>query len=258
MTALPVSPRAAALYRRAVVIDMHNDMANRVLDDGYDPDVLHAPGYGSDRGETDLPRLVSSGITAQFLAAFVHARYAQAEPDQSWARVNAYLDTIHAFVRRHPGHLLPGTTARDAVRAKREGKVAVFIGIEGGHVIENSLEKLRVLYGRGARYMTLTWNNGNDWAGSSIGEHGTRTGGLTDFGREVVREMNRMGMLVDVSHVSDATFADVLATSSAPVIASHSGARALNPHARNLSDDMLRAVAHAGGVVNVNFFSVFL
>ena len=258
MTAPPLSARAADVYRRAVVIDMHNDMANRMLDDGYDAEVLHEPGYGRDRGETDLPRLLASGITAQFLAAFVHARYAAASPGQSWSRVGVYLDAIHAFVNRHPGRLFLATTSHDVVRAKREGCVAIFIGIEGGHAIENSLDKLRTLYRRGARYMTLTWNNGNDWAGSSIGEHGTRTGGLTEFGREVVREMNRLGMLVDVSHVSDATFADVIATSAAPVIASHSGARAIAAHPRNLSDDMLRAVARGGGVVNVNFFSVFL
>ncbi len=258
MTAFPLSARAADVYRRAIVIDMHNDLSNRMLDDGYDADMLHLPGYGSDHGETDLPRLLASGISAQFLAAFVHARYAEAVPDQSWARVGAHLDAIHAFVNRHSGQLCLGTTSRDVVRAKREGMVAIFIGIEGGHAIENSLDKLRALYRRGARYLTLTWNNGNDWAGSSIGEHGTRTGGLTAFGREVVREMNRLGMLVDVSHVSDATFDDVIATSRDPVIASHSGARAIAAHPRNLSDDMLRAVARTGGVVNVNFFSVFL
>jgi membrane dipeptidase len=150
------------------------------------------------------------------------------------------------------------TTSHDVLRAKREATVAVFIGVEGGHAIENSLDRLRELYRRGVRYLTLTWNNGNDWAGSSIGEHGTRTGGLTDFGRDVVREMNGLGMLVDISHVSDATFDDVVATARAPIIASHSGARAIAAHPRNLSDDMLRAVARSGGVVNVNFFSVFL
>ncbi len=256
--AAPLSAQAAELYRRSIVIDMHNDLPNRILEDGYDADVRHAAGYGSDRGETDLPRLVESGITAQFLAAFVHARYAEVRPEQSWSRVQACLDTIHAFVSRHPKRLHLATTSHDVLRAKREGTVAIFIGVEGGHAIENSLDRLRELYRRGARYLTLTWNNGNDWAGSSIGEHGTRTGGLTDFGKDVVREMNRLGMMVDVSHVSDATFDDVVATSRAPIIASHSGARAISAHPRNLSDDMLRAVARTGGVVNANFFSVFL
>ena len=258
MNAAPLSTHAAAVYRRAIVIDMHNDVANRMLDDGYDADVRHTPGYGREHGETDLPRLLASGITAQFLAAFVHARYAAARPDQSWSRVQACLDTIHAFVDRHPRALWLATTSHDVARAKREGRVAIFIGVEGGHAIENSLDKLRDLYRRGVRYMTLTWNNGNDWAGSSIGEHGTRTGGLTDFGRDVVREMNRLGMMVDVSHVSDETFDDVVATTSDPIIASHSSARAIGSHPRDMSDDQLRAVARTGGVVNVNFFSVFL
>ncbi|OYV73394.1 MAG: hypothetical protein B7Z72_02630 [Gemmatimonadetes bacterium 21-71-4] len=218
----------------------------------------HQPGYGKDRGETDLPRLLESGVTAQFLAAYVDARYAQMRPDGSWDRAEAEIDTIHAFVRRHPDRLIAATTSRDVLRAKREGKVAVFIGVEGGHAIENSLARLDTLYAQGARYLTLTWNNGNDWAGSSIGVNGTRTGGLTNFGKAVVHEMNRLGMLVDVSHVSDSTFYDVIATSTDPVIASHSSARALGGHPRDMTDDMLRAVARNGGVVNVNFFAVFL
>ena len=256
--AVPVSARAADVYRRAVVIDMHNDLSSRILDDGYDPDVEHPPGFGRDRGETDVPRLMASGVTAQFLAAFVHARYARATPDESWERVGRHIDAIRAFVERHPGRLLLGTTAGDVRRAKAAGRVAIFIGVEGGHAIRNSLANLRELYRRGVRYMTLTWNNGNDWAGSSLGEGDTRTGGLTDAGREIVREMHRLGMLVDVSHVSDATFADVIEMGGPPVIASHSSARALDPHPRNLSDDMLRAVARTGGVVNVNFCSAFL
>lgn len=253
-----VSTHAQQVYDDAIVIDAHNDMASRMLDDGYDPDVRHEPGYGKDRGETDLPRLLESGITAQFFAAYVDARYARMQPDGSWNRVEAEMDTIHAFVNRHPDHLIFATTSDDVRRAKREGKVAVFIGVEGGHAIQNSLDRLRTLYAQGARYMTLTWNNGNDWAGSSIGVGGTRTSGLTDFGKDVVREMNRLGMLVDVSHVSDSTFYDVLATSRDPIIASHSSARAIGGHARDLSDDMLRAVARNDGVVNVNFFAAFL
>src|SRR5207245_3138167 len=128
----------------------------------------------------------------------------------SWHRVEAYMDTIHAFANRHPEKLIFATTAADVRRAKRDGKVAIFIGVEGGHAIESSLDKLRQLYAQGARYMTLTWNNGNEWAGSSIGVGGTRTGGLTDFGKQVVREMNRLGMLVDISHVSDSTFFDAV------------------------------------------------
>jgi membrane dipeptidase len=220
--------------------------------------VRHEPGFGKARGETDLPRLMQSGITGQFLSAFVDAKYTLATPDQSWNRVEAYVDTIHAFVNRHPDKLVFATTAADVRRAKKEGKVAVFIGVEGGHAIQNSLDKLRQLYAQGARYMTLTWNNGNDWAGSSVGVNGTRKGGLTPFGKSVVREMNRLGMLVDISHVSDSTFYDAVATSTAPVIASHSSSRALGGHPRDMTDDMIRAVAKNGGVVNVNFYASFI
>jgi membrane dipeptidase len=253
-----VSSRALRIYRDAIVIDTHNDMPSKMLDDGYVADVRHAPGFAKDQGQTDLPRLMESGITAVFFSAWVDAPYAMETPDRSWERVQVYLDTIHAFVRRHPAELAFATTAAQVRAAKRDGKVAILIGVEGGHAIESSLDNLRELHRRGVRYLTLTWNNGTAWAGSAAGLNGTRTGGLSAFGRDVVREMNRLGMLVDVSHVSDSTFFDVMATTADPVIASHSSARAINGHARNLSDEQLRAVARNGGVVNVNFYSAFL
>ena len=246
------------IYRDAIVIDAHNDMPSRVLDDGYNPDVRHGPGFGKDDGETDYPRLVESGLSAVYLAAFVDADYALKTPDESFGRAITYIDTITAFVNHHPDGLSLVTTAAGVRKAKDQGRVAVLIGVEGGHAIEGSLDKLRELHRRGARYLTLTWNNGNAWAGSSIGQNNTRTGGLTTFGRQVVREMNRLGMLVDVSHVSDSTFFDVIATTTDPIIASHSSVRALNDHPRNLSDEQLRAVAQNGGVVNVNFYSPFI
>ncbi|MEO6528318.1 MAG: dipeptidase [Gemmatimonadaceae bacterium] len=252
-----VSSRALRLYRDAFVIDTHNDMPSRMLDDGYDPDMRHPAGFGATEGNTDLPRLVESGMTAEFMSAWVDAPYA-ATPGASYARAIRYIAAIHAFTDRHPDHLLFATTAADVRRAKREGKVAILIGVEGGHAIEGSLDRLRDLYAKGVRYLTLTWNNGLPWAGSSIGAGGTHTGGLSAFGKDVVREMNRLGMLVDLSHVSDSTFSDAVAVSTAPVIASHSSARALNDVPRNLSDDQLRAIARNGGVVNVNFFSLFL
>lgn len=249
-----VSDRALRLWREAIVVDMHDDMPSRMLDEGYDPDIRHE----STEAHTDLPRLVESGITAEFLAAWVDASYALERPDASHARAVLQIETIRAFVHRHPDTLLLATSAADVRRAKREGKVAIGIGLEGGHAIEASLDKLRDLHARGARYLTLTWNNGNQWAGSSIGSNATRTGGLTPFGGDVIREMNRLRMLVDVSHVSDRTFDDVLATSTAPVIASHSSARALADHPRNLTDDQLRAIARTGGVTNVNFYPRFI
>jgi membrane dipeptidase len=243
-----------AIYREAIVIDTHNDMPTRVLDEGFDPGVRH----DANDGHTDLPRLAESRITAQFMAAWVDAPYALRTPDASFERAVRYMDSIRELVDRHPEQLLFATTGADVRRAKREGKVAIFIGVEGGHAIEESLDKLRELHARGARCLTLTWNNGNQWAGSSIGSFGTRTGGLTPFGREVIREMNRLGMLVDISHASDETLADVIDVTTAPVIASHSGARAIADHPRNLTDDQLRAIARGGGVVQVNFFPRFL
>ena len=253
-----VSDRAMQLYRGSLVVDAHNDMPTKMVEDGYRPEIRHAPGSNVDQGETDLPRLLESGITGQFFSAWIDAPFARQQPDGSFERALQFVDSIHAFVRRHPAHLRLATTADEVRQAKREGKIAALIGVEGGHAIEASLDNLRELHRRGVRYLTLTWNNGNQWAGSSIGVDGSSTAGLTPFGREVVREMNRLGMLVDVSHVSEATFADALATTSRPVIASHSSARALADHPRNLSDDQLRAIARNGGVVAVNFYASFI
>ena len=252
-----VSDHALRVYREAWVVDTHIDLPERMLD-GYEADVRHAPGASGERGHTDFPRLVESGVSAVFLAAWVDEPYAARRPDASFARANEGIDTIRAFVGRHPARLRLATTAADVRAARATGQVAVLIGVEGGHAIEGSLEKLRALHARGARYLTLTWNNGNSWAGSSIGSSDTRTGGLTDFGREVIREMNRLGMLVDVSHVSEETLGDAVAASSSPVIASHSSARALSDHPRNLTDAQLVAIAKTGGVVNVNFYSRFI
>ncbi len=249
-----ISERALRVYRDAIVIDTHNDMFTRVLDEGLDPDVRH----GAEASHTDIPRLLESGITAQFMAAWVDAPYAFARPDESFARVLRYMDAIHAAVRRNSDTLLLATDAAGIERAKREGKVAILIGVEGGHAIEDSLDNLRELHRRGACYLTLTWNNGNSWAGSSIGEHDTRTAGLTAFGEEVIRELDRLGMLVDLSHVSEQTFYDALDVTSHSVIASHSCARAISDHPRNLTDDQLRAIARNGGVAQLNFFPLFL
>ena len=256
---LVVSERAMRIYRDAIVIDTHNDMPSKMIDDGYNPDVRHATGFEKTQGETDLPRLAESGITGVFLSAYIDPeKWTFKSPDQSWKMVQVYFDSIQAFAKRHPDKLMLATTAADVRAAKRAGKVAVLIGVEGGHAIENSVENLREMARRGVRYMTLTWNNGNEWAGAAAGLNGTRSGGLTERGREIIREMNRLGILVDISHVSDSTFYDAVAASNYPVIASHSSARALNGHRRNMNDAMLRAVRRNGGVVNVNFYSAFI
>ena len=171
------------------------------------------------------------------------------------------IDSVYEQAARHPDRMIMAFSVADIERAHREHKLAALMGIEGGHSIENDMHLLRDYYRLGVRYMTLSWSNTNEWADSSgdindsnIQHHN----GLTDFGKQVVLEMNRLGMMVDISHVADKTFWDAIATTRAPVIASHSSARALVNHPRNMTDDMLRAVAKNGGVVQVNFFSGFI
>jgi membrane dipeptidase len=166
------------------------------------------------------------------------------------------IDSVYRAQERHPNDFVMAFSAADIREAKRRGKIAALLGIEGGHAIENSLATLREFYRLGVRYMTLTWNNTNDWADAGRGQHIHH--GLTDFGREVVREMNRLGMLVDVAHVSDETMSDALDVSKVPIIASHSSARALNDVPRNIPDDLLKRIAKNGGVVMVNFYQVFI
>jgi membrane dipeptidase len=249
-----VSERAMKIWRNAIVIDTHNDFPSKMADEHVKFEDRHPAGPVM----TDIPRLFDGGVTAVFASDFVDAKYALTNPNSSYARAVELADTVHALVARNPNTLLFATTAADVERAKREGKIAIFIGVEGGHAIENSLAKLDDLYARGVRYMTLTWNNGNEWAGAAAGVNNTSTGGLTPFGVQVVHEMNRLGMFVDVSHVSEQTFYDAIKASSVPVIASHSSSRALSDHRRNLKDDQLRAIAKNGGVVNVNFYPAFI
>jgi membrane dipeptidase len=249
MTGTDISARARAIHASAWVVDAHADTPT---------EVFREPGYDFGRrmatGHVDLPRLREGGVDVQFLVSWVPAELA-AIPGASFAHAIELVEAIHRVVERTPGVRIATDSA--GIHAAREaGEVAVMIGVEGGHAIENSLDNLRRLHDRGARYLTLTWNNANDWADASMSP--PRHGGLTPFGRDVVRELNRLRMLVDVSHVSDDTFDDVLAVSSAPVIASHSGARAIADHRRNLSDRQLRDLARAGGVVGVNFFPAFL
>ena len=170
------------------------------------------------------------------------------------------IDFMDALLEKYPDRISLATTAGEARRIASSGKIAAALGLEGGHIIENSLDELRHYYDRGVRYMTLTWNNTNDWADAAKEEteSGTRHGGLTDFGVEVVREMNRLGMIVDVSHVSESTFWDVMEVTDKPVIASHSCVYAINPHYRNLKDDQIEAIAKNGGVIGINFYPAYL
>ena len=203
--------------------------------------------------QVDLRSLRESGITASFFASYVPPYYAGRGARQFAHRL---IDLIEAEVARNAQLLVRCNDAAGIRAAKRDGKIAIMIGVEGGHAIEDSLITLRELYGRGARYMTLTHVNTNNWCDSS--GDGGRHGGLTDFGRDVVRTMNDMGMIVDVSHISDNAFYQVIETTRVPVVATHSSCRALCRHPRNMTDDMLRTLAGNGGVCMINFFSAFL
>ena len=239
------------------MVDGHNDIPTIMMGTGFD---LATPNGNT---HTDLPRMKTGGITAEFFSIYVDKRYAEHPTSKSGGSARRALDLIdvtYQQIERHSGDLVLATRADDIRRAKRDGKIAILMGIEGGHAIEDSLFALREFYRLGVRYMTLTHTNTNDWADSAgfFGAPPVKHHGLTTFGEAVVHEMQRIGMLVDVSHASDETFFAVLRIAKAPVIASHSSSRKMAEHRRNLSDDMLRALAKNGGVAMVNFWSAFI
>lgn len=243
-----VSPRAARLHQAATVVDTHIDTPQRLLDEGFDLAARDTEGH------IDIPRMREGGLDAGFMSIYVDMRRYQG--DAATRRALELIDTVYEQVARHPDQLVLATTAGDVRRAHREGKIALLMGMEGGTPINDDLRLLRSFYRLGVRYMTLTHSLNNNWADSS-GET-PRHNGLTDFGKEVVREMNRLGMLVDISHVSDKTFWDALAVSQAPLIASHSSCRALANHPRNLTDEMIRALAQKGGIIQITYVDGFL
>lgn len=241
--------RALQIHRRAIVIDTHNDVTTPMTNDDYDLSGTPPAPY-----RTSIARMKQGGLTAEFFSLYVKPWYV--EHGGASRRTLDMIDSVYRAVERHPNDLMFATSVADIRRAKSQGKIAALMGIEGGHAIEDSLATLREFYRLGVRYMTLTWNNTNNWADAGRGEK--KHNGLSPFGKEVVREMNRLGMFVDVSHVSDKTMSDALDVSTAPIIASHSSARALSNVPRNIPDDLLRRIAKNGGVVQVNFYSVFV
>lgn len=256
--------RAERLHRQSIVIDTHNDITSPLLDDGFDLAMHGDDPKAKIKTHTDLRRMKAGGLGAEFFAVYVGKEFVNKKPSEGGGAARRALDVIDVVkeqIRRHPESLEAASTAADIRRIVRSGKIAALMGIEGGHAIEDSLPALRMFYKLGVRYMTLTHTNTNDWADSEGDINNTNVAhhaGLTDLGRDVIREMNRIGMMVDISHVADKTFYDVIAVTRAPVIASHSSARAIANHPRNMSDDMLRAVARNGGVVMVNFYDGFL
>jgi membrane dipeptidase len=249
-----VSPKAQQIQNSALVVDTHADTPQRFLDDGFDIGSTDP----NDKGHISLDKAKRGNLGAEFFSIWVDP-----ETNQGHFAKHTFdlIDSVYEQAARHPDRMMMAFSPEDIEHAHKQHKLAACMGIEGGHSIENDIRLLRDYYRLGVRYMTLSWSNTNEWADSSgdiddpkIQHHN----GLTDFGKQVVLEMNRLGMMVDISHVADKTFWDAIATTKAPVIASHSSARALTNAPRNMTDDMLRAVAKNGGVVQVNFFSGFV
>ena len=250
----PVSARARSIHDSALIIDTHADTPQRFLDQGFDIGSTDP----NDVGHLSLDKARRGNLGAEFFSIWVDPETNQGHFAQHTFDL---IDAVYEQAARHPERMMMAFSVADIERAHREHKLAALMGIEGGHSIENDVHLLRDYYRLGVRYMTLSWSNTNEWADSSGDVNDPKVqhhNGLTDFGKQVVLEMNRLGMMVDISHVADKTFWDAIATTKAPVIASHSSARALVNAPRNMTDDMLRAVAKNGGVVQVNFYSGFV
>jgi membrane dipeptidase len=249
--------RALAIHKSAVIVDGHNDVTSPMVDEDFtlsENSVGRFHRGGVSPFHTDLKRLRQSGITGNFFAIYVSG--STLKTGGAMRRAMDMIDATYREAERYPQDLTMCYTAAQIRQAKRQNKMCLLMGIEGGYSIENSLYALRNFYRLGIRYMTLTHNVTHDWADAHGDEK--RNNGLSDFGKEVVREMNRLGMLVDISHVSDKVMHDVLDISTAPIIASHSGARGVANHTRNVPDDVLKRVVNNGGVIMVVYYPSFL
>ena len=242
------------LHDKATVIDTHNDVLWSVIMQGKS---MESDLTG--QAHTDLERFKKGGLDIQVFSIFCDERFGH---DTAFRYANIQIDSLEAIASRNPGKMMMVHTPEQLAMAVREKKLGCMMGVEGGHMIEDKLENLEALYQRGVRYMTLTWNNSTSWASSAMDETTKKDSlphkGLTDFGKQVVRRMNELGMLVDVSHVGEQSFWDAINTTTKPVIASHSCAHQLCPVFRNLKDDQIRAIGKNGGVIHLNFFSGFV
>ncbi|MCA6489055.1 MAG: dipeptidase [Chitinophagaceae bacterium] len=242
------------LHKKAIVVDSHNDIITACIEKNVrmDQDL---------RGKThsDLQRMKEGGLDVQIFSV-----WCDGEKPAPFQFANREMDLLDEVIKNNPDKIALTRTTAEMEQAVKEKKIAALFGVEGGHMIENSLEKLDQIFSRGARYMTLTWNNSTDWATSAWDETYKKDSlakthkGLTDFGREVVKRMNRLGMMVDLSHVGEQTFWDAIATTRSPVIVSHSNAWSICPVPRNLKDDQILAVGKNGGVIALNFYSGFV
>jgi len=242
-----ISDQAKKLHSTSIVIDTHDDTTQRLLDPKFDLSVRHPD------GNIDIPRMKEGGLSAIFFSIWIPSKILGPEAVK---KALDQIDAVRELVRKNPSDLILATSAVDIREAKKQHKIAVLMGVEGGHMMGNDLSVLRTFAALGVRYMTLTHMDNNEWADSSTDKPAHN--GLTDFGKDVIREMNRLGIIVDISHVSDKTFADAIATSKAPVFASHSSCRALCVAPRNMTDDMIRDLAKNGGVIQINYHVGFL
>jgi membrane dipeptidase len=242
-----ISERAKKLHFSSVVVDTHDDTTQRLLDGKFDLGIRHPD------GSIDIPRMREGGLGAIFFSIWLPSKVTGPEAVQ---KALDQIDAVREQVRKHPKDLALATTAEEIRRAHKAGKIAALMGVEGGHMISSDLGVLRLYAALGVRYMTLTHSGNDEWADSSTDRPAHN--GLTDFGKDVVREMNRLGVIVDISHVSDKTFYDALEVSKAPPFASHSSCRAICDAPRNMTDQMMKDLAAKGGVVEINYHVGFL
>lgn len=239
------------INKNVILVDTHNDFLTKVMEYGYrlDTDLVG-------KTHSDLTRLKKGGVDVQFFSV-----WSDGNQKNPFAFANRQIDSLDAVIKRNPDKIVKVASVKQLLNTVGQGKIAALVGIEGGHQIENSLDNLDALYNRGTRYITLTWNNSTDWATSAFDETSKpeyKGKGLSDFGKEIVRHMNKIGMLVDISHVGETTFWDVIATTSKPIIASHSSVYNICPVPRNLKDDQIKAIAKNNGVIQINFNSGFI
>ena len=248
-----ISERAKQIHRASYVWDGHNDLP-WALRERNDLRIEKTDLNNEPKLHTDIPRLRAGNVGAQFWSVFVPSK--TRHTGTAFQTTIEQIDCVYALVKKYPDVFEIALNSNDVERIRSSGKIASLMGVEGGHSIENSIGKLKELFARGARYMTLTHGDTLDWADAATDD--SKSDGLSPFGEEIVREMNRMGMLVDLSHVSPATMSDALDITTAPIIFSHSSAMSIANHPRNVPDDILRRVKSNGGIVMINFFSGFV
>lgn len=243
--------KATGIHHKAILIDTHNDILSEVVEKGYQVDTDL-----TGKTHTDLERWRKGGLDAQLFSI-----WCDGNTKAPFSFANRQLDSMDAIIARNPGRIAKAYDARSLYRIVRSKRIAAMAGVEGGHMIEDKIDNIDSFYNRGVRYMTLTWNNSTNWATSAADETSGKNligKGLNDFGASVIKRMNNLGMIIDVSHTGEQTFHDVMKLSSKPVIASHSSVYAICPHPRNLKDEQIKAIAENGGTIQVNFYSGFL